>query len=34
VNDNRLAERDREVLTDDIARLQEFTAHLHDYGVR
>jgi hypothetical protein len=34
VNDNRLAGRDREVLNDDLARLQEFSAHLHDYGVR
>jgi hypothetical protein len=34
VNDNRLAPRDREVLNDDLGRLQDFREHVRDYGVR
>jgi hypothetical protein len=34
VADNRLAPRDRDILTDDLGRLREFSAHLRDYGVR
>jgi len=34
VDDNRLAGRDREVLADDLTRLQDFPTHLRDYGVR
>jgi hypothetical protein len=34
VDDNRLAPRDRDVLKDDLRRLQDFGAHLRDYGVR
>ena len=33
VNDNRLASRDRDVLKDDLNRLQDFRAHFRDYGV-
>jgi hypothetical protein len=33
VNDNRLAPRDRDVLNDDVNRLQDFRAHVRDYGV-
>jgi hypothetical protein len=34
VADNRLAARDRDVLNDDLKRLQDFRAHFGDYGVR
>jgi hypothetical protein len=34
VADNRLASRDRDILNDDLSRLQEFRAHTSDYGVR
>lgn len=34
VADNRLAARDRDVLNDDLKRLQDFRANVHDYGVR
>lgn len=33
VNDNRMAARDREVLNDDLSRLQDFREHVRDYGV-
>jgi hypothetical protein len=33
VNDNRLAPRDRDILNDDLNRLQDFRAHVRDYGV-
>ena len=34
VADNRLAARDRDVLNDDLKRLQDFRANVRDYGVR
>ncbi len=34
VADNRLVGRDREVLNDDIKRLQDFRVNFRDYGVR
>jgi hypothetical protein len=34
LNDNRLARRDREVLAEDMNRLQDFREHSRDYGVR
>jgi len=34
VADNRLIARDRELLNDDLRRLQDFRAHTSDYGVR
>jgi hypothetical protein len=33
VADNRLAARDRDVLKDDLSRLQDFRGHFHDYGI-
>jgi hypothetical protein len=33
VNDNRLAPRDRDILNDDLNRLQDFRAHARDYRV-
>jgi hypothetical protein len=33
VNDNRLAPRDRDILNDDLNRLQDFRTHVRDYGV-
>jgi hypothetical protein len=33
VADNRLASRDRDVLTDDLHRLQDFREHFRDYGI-
>lgn len=32
--DNRLAARDRDLLNDDLKRLQDFRANVRDYGVR
>jgi hypothetical protein len=34
VRDNRLTARDRDVLNDDLRRLQDFRANVRDYGVR
>jgi hypothetical protein len=34
VADNRLAAQDRDVLNDDLKRLQDFRANVRDYGVR
>jgi hypothetical protein len=34
LNDNRLARRDRELLAEDMNRLQDFREHFRDYGVR
>ena len=34
VADNRLANRDRELLNDDLNRLRDFRANVRDYGVR
>jgi len=34
VRDNRLSNRDRDVLTDDLGRLREFRARHNDYGAR
>jgi hypothetical protein len=34
VADNRLSPRDREVLKDDLRRLQDFRAHFREYGVQ
>jgi hypothetical protein len=34
LSDNRLARRDREVLTEDANRLQDFREHSRDYGVQ
>jgi hypothetical protein len=34
LNDNRLSPRDRDVLNDDLRRLQDFREHARDYGVR
>jgi hypothetical protein len=34
VRDNRLSNRDRDVLTDDLTRLREFRARHNDYGAR
>jgi hypothetical protein len=34
VNDNRLAPRDRDLLSDDLNKLRDFREHTRDYGVR
>ena len=34
VSDNRLSERDREILNDDIGRLRQFREHHDDWGAR
>jgi len=34
VADNRLIARDRDLLNDDLKRLQDFRAHTSDFGVR
>jgi hypothetical protein len=34
VSDNRLSERDREILNDDLGRLRQFREHHDDWGAR
>ena len=34
VTDNRLNARDRDLLNDDLRRLQDFRANTRDFGVR
>jgi hypothetical protein len=34
VSDNRLSDRDRDVLNDDISRLRQFREHHNDWGAR